>query len=137
MCPNAAPQSPLKILIVEDNRDARTTMRMSLTIGHGYAVYEAADGAGGVRSALEIKPDVVLIDLGLPDMHGHEVARRIRAALDGHAMLLIAFTGYGTVEDQRLTREAGFDFHLTKPVESAELVKILEEHVHRHSGGAS
>jgi DNA-binding response OmpR family regulator len=131
MCPNADPQSPLRILIIEDNRDARTTLRLLLTIAHGYAVYEAEDGASGVRSALEHTPDVALIDLGLPDLDGHEVARHIRAAFGAEAILLIALTGYDTPEDRQLTREAGFDFHLIKPVESSELVKILEEHVRR------
>jgi CheY-like chemotaxis protein len=117
---------PLKILIVEDNRDARTTMRMLLTMAHGHTVYEASDGTSGVRSALELKPDIALIDLGLPDLDGYEVARRIRAALHGHAITLVALTGYGTPEDRRLTHEAGFDVHLVKPVESAELTKIFE-----------
>lgn len=120
------PRGPLKILIVEDNRDARTTMRMLLTMGHGHIVYEAADGASGVRSALELRPDVALIDLGLPDIDGHEVARRIRAQLDANAIVLIALTGYGTAEDQRLTRESGFDVHLVKPVESAALLRIFD-----------
>ena len=120
-------RAPLNILIVEDNRDARTTMRMLLTMAHGHTVYEAPDGATGVRSALELKPDVALIDLGLPDLDGCEVARRIRAGIDGHAITLIALTGYDTAEDRRLAREAGFDVHLVKPVESAELTRICEE----------
>jgi CheY-like chemotaxis protein len=120
------PQGSLKILIVEDNRDARTTMRMLLTMGYGHVVYEAADAASGVRVALAEQPDVALIDLGLPDQHGHEVARKIRAELE-RPIVLVALTGYGTHEDQRLTREAGFDVHLIKPVDSAELVRIIEE----------
>jgi CheY-like chemotaxis protein len=116
----------LKVLIVEDNRDARTTMRMLLTIAHGHTVYEAPDGMSGVSAALEVKPDVALVDLGLPDLDGYEVARRIRAALNGHPITLVALTGYGTPEDRRLAREAGFDVHLVKPVESAELTKIFE-----------
>jgi DNA-binding response OmpR family regulator len=126
MSANLKAPTPLKVLIVEDNRDARTTMRMLLTIAHGHIVYEAPDGAGGVRAALEIKPDVALIDLGLPDLDGYEVARQIRSARDGHAITLVALTGYGTSEDRRLTREAGFDVHLVKPVESAELTKIFD-----------
>ena len=120
------PRDPLKVLIVEDNRDARTTMRMLLTLGHGHVVYEAADGASGVASALELRPDVALIDVGLPDVDGHEVARRIRAVLDASEIVLIALTGYGTAEDRRLAREAGFDIHLVKPVESSALLKIFE-----------
>ena len=118
---------PLKVLIVEDNRDARTTLRMLLTIGHGHTVYEAPDGASGVRGALELKPDVALIDIGLPDLDGHEVARRIRAELDRDAIVLVALTGYGTEEDRRLAEEAGFDIHLVKPVEPAALAKIFDD----------
>ncbi len=116
----------LKILIVEDNRDARTTMRMLLSMGYGHDVYEAPDGTTGVRLALELKPDVALVDLGLPDVDGHEVARRVRAVLDRETIVLVALTGYGSAEDQRRTHEAGFDAHLVKPVESAELVRIFE-----------
>ena len=118
--------APLKVLLVEDNRDARTTMRMLLSLSFGYDVYEAADGASGVRLVLEEKPDVALIDLGLPDIDGHEVARRIRAALDAREITLIAVTGYGSAEDRRRTQESGFDMHLVKPVESADLVRIFE-----------
>lgn len=116
---------PLKVLIVEDNRDVRTTLRMLLAMAYGHTVFEAADGATGVQMALAEKPDVALIDLGLPDFEGHEVARRIRAALGESGMLLIALTGYGTAEDYRRTQEAGFDFHLVKPVETAALAEIL------------
>jgi CheY-like chemotaxis protein len=129
MSANAHARSPLKVLLVEDNQDARTTLRMLLTIAHGHTVYEAADGASGVRAALELKPDIAVIDVGLPDVDGHEVARRIRAVLDRRAILLVALTGYGTPEDARLAREAGFDVHLVKPVEAAELVKIFDRHV--------
>ena len=118
--------APLKVLLVEDNRDTRTTMRMLLSLSFGYDVYEAPDGASGVRLALEVKPDVALIDLGLPDVDGHEVARRIRAVLDTREIMLVAVTGYGSTEDRRLTQESGFDAHLVKPVESADLVRIFE-----------
>jgi len=123
---NADPAEPLKVLIVEDNRDARTTMRMLLSLGHGHVVYEAADGLSGVRSALEVRPHVALIDVGLPDLDGHEVARRIRSVLDKTAIVLIALTGYGSGEDQRLAQEAGFDVYLVKPVDPAELARIFD-----------
>ena len=131
MSADGQPRNPLKILLVEDNPDARTTLRMLLTIGYGYTVSEAADGGSGTQSALDLRPDVALIDIGLPDVDGHDVARRIRAVLDRDAILLVALTGYGTAEDRRRTREAGFDVHLVKPVEAADLVKILDEHVRR------
>lgn len=121
----AGDHTPLKILLIEDNRDARTTLRMLLSMAYGHTVLEAADGSSGVRSAVESKPDVALIDVGLPDIDGHEVARRIRAQLDSD-IVLVALTGYGTAEDQRLAVEAGFDVHLVKPVKSAELLRIFE-----------
>lgn len=119
-------RGPLKVLIVEDNADARTTLRMLLSMGFGHEVYEASDGAGGARLALEVRPDVALVDLGLPDVDGHEVARRIRASLDRSAIVLIALTGFGSAEDQRLTQQSGFDMHLVKPVEPAELGRIFD-----------
>ena len=118
--------SATRVLIIEDNRDARTTMRMLLSMGHGHVVHEAEDGESGVRSALELRPDVALVDVGLPDMNGHEVARRIRAELDAGSITLIAITGYGSEEDRQLARDAGFDAHLVKPVDSAALLRILE-----------
>lgn len=119
------PRGPLKVLIVEDNRDARTTLRMLLSMGHGHTVYEAADGKTGIQAALEQRPDVAIIDVGLPDLDGHEVARRIRAVLERN-ILLIALTGYDSAEDEQRTMEAGFDIHLVKPVESARLLRIFE-----------
>lgn len=118
---------PVEVLIVEDNRDARTTLRMLLTMGQGHVVHEAADGESGVRLALEVKPAVALIDLGLPDLAGHEVARRIRAVLDRREIVLIALTGYGSPEDQLRAQEAGFDIHLVKPVDLTKLEKIFED----------
>lgn len=126
---SATPESrtPPKVLIIEDNRDVRTTLRMLLSMSYGYIVYEAADGASGVQTALDEKPDVALIDLGLPDIEGHDVARRIRATLDRNSIVLIALTGYGGAEDQRRAQEAGFDIHLVKPVDTAVLAEILND----------
>ncbi len=131
-------RGPLRVLIVEDNRDARTTLRMLLAMGYGHDVYEAPDGASGVRLALELRPDVALIDLGLPDVDGHEVARRIRAVLGTSAIMLIALTGYDSAEDQRLTQQSGFDVHLVKPVDPSALLTIFDEIVRskENAGGA-
>ena len=117
-----APQ--LKILVVEDHDDSRTTLRMLLALAHGHVVYEAAEGVRAIQIAVEKRPDAALIDLGLPGMDGYEVARRIRDAV-GDGIFLIALTGYDTEEDRRRTDDAGFDVHLVKPVDSAALKNLL------------
>jgi CheY-like chemotaxis protein len=121
-----ATHKPLEVLIVEDHRDARTTMRLLLTLSHGHIVHEAADGDSGVRLALELRPNLALIDVGLPDMSGHEVARRIRAGLGPDGMVLVAVTGYDSDEDRRLALEAGFDFHIVKPMDPRDLARVLQ-----------
>jgi CheY-like chemotaxis protein len=125
--PGASQPQGLKVLIVEDNRDARTTLRMLLTLAHGHSVLEAEDGVTAVDVALDERPDVALIDLGLPGVDGLEVARRIRARLGREDICLIAITGYGDREDRARTEEAGFDVHFVKPVDTAALVKLLSE----------
>ena len=121
-----APAPQLKVLVVEDHDDSRTTMRMLLAIAHGHVVYEAAEGFSAIQIALEKRPDAALIDLGLPGMDGYEVARRIRETV-GNGMFLIALTGYDTDEDRKRTDDAGFDVHLVKPVESGELMRLLAQ----------
>ena len=121
------PQGPLKILIVEDNRDARTTLRMLLTLAHGHHVVEAGDGAAAIALALDERHDVALIDLGLPGVDGLEVARQIRAVLGRDEICLVALTGYGEREDRARTEEVGFDAHFVKPVDTRKLTKLLSE----------
>jgi signal transduction histidine kinase/CheY-like chemotaxis protein len=111
------------ILIIEDNNDARETLALLLQI-LGHRVETAATGPEGVKLALSARPQVVLIDLGLPGLDGFEVARQLRAAL-GEGARLIALTGYAQEEDRRRTQEAGFDAHLPKPVELEELNRVL------------
>jgi CheY-like chemotaxis protein len=120
-------QGPLTVLIVEDNRDARTTLRMLLTLAHGHRVLEAGDGPAAIQIALTERPDVALIDLGLPGLDGFEVARRIRAVLGRDEIHLVALTGYGEAEDRMRTGEAGFDAHFVKPVDTAVLAKLLSD----------
>ena len=119
--------APLKVLIVEDNRDARTTLRMLLTLGHGHEVLEADEGAAAVQRALDERPDVALIDLGLPGLDGLEVARRIRAVRGRDEIYLVALTGYGEQEDRVRAEAAGFDVHFVKPVDMPALAKLLAE----------
>jgi len=91
----------------------------------GHEIYEAADGAAGVRQALSLRPDMALIDIGLPNLNGYEVARQIRAMPGGREIFLIALTGYGQPGDRQLAREAGFDAHLVKPVDIHRLSEII------------
>jgi signal transduction histidine kinase len=116
--------APRRVLIVEDNDDARQMLHEALAFG-GHDVREARDGASGLAIAAECRPDVALIDIGLPDLDGYEVARRLRAAPGGRRMSLIAITGYGQAEDQRRAYEAGFDAHLTKPVALERLKQVM------------
>ena len=82
----------------------------------------------------ELVPEVVLLDIGLPEMDGYEVARRLRGLPRGRNVLLIAVTGYGQEEDRRRSREAGFDFHLTKPVELDALKTLIVEETKKRAG---
>ncbi len=124
--PTAAPAATSKtyhILIVEDNTDARETLATLLRM-LGHRTETAATGPEGVRLALDVRPQVVLIDLGLPGLDGFQVARQIRA-VQGDSVRLIALTGHVLEEDRRRTEEAGFDAHLPKPVELEELNRML------------
>jgi PAS domain S-box-containing protein len=122
--PDREPPRSRSILLIEDNDDARESLRILLeSLGH--RVIEAADGAEGTARATSDRPEIVLIDLGLPAVDGYEVARRLRASPGGEAMMLIAVTGYGRPEDRARSTEAGFDAHLVKPVNEAELAWLL------------
>jgi signal transduction histidine kinase/CheY-like chemotaxis protein len=111
------------ILIVEDNSDARETLTLLLQM-LGHHIEAVATGPEGVARALAVRPQVVLIDLGLPELDGFQVAQQIRAVL-GEAVLLVALTGYAQEEDRQRTQDAGFDAHLSKPVELEELNRVL------------
>jgi PAS domain S-box-containing protein len=119
----AAP-SGRRILVVDDNRDAADSLGMLLRM-MGNEVHTAHDGLEAVGAAAAFHPDVILLDIGLPKMNGYEVARRIREQQSGQRVLLVALTGWGQEEDRRRTQEAGFDHHLTKPVEFNALEKLL------------
>jgi signal transduction histidine kinase len=115
---------PRRILVIEDNADTREMLRAALAI-HGHEVRAVADGAAGIAAAAEAPPEVALIDIGLPDIDGYEVARRLRAGAGAAPIGLIALTGYGQDEDQRRALESGFDAHLTKPVAPERLSKAI------------
>ena len=104
-----------RILLVEDNEDGRRMMETMLAL-EGHTVRTASTGEEAVRVALEWRPDVALVDIGLPDIDGHEVARRLRAQLPDSSPKLVAISGFGQPGDLHNAYEAGFDLHLTKPV---------------------
>ena len=120
----------LHVLVVEDNHDGRESLRDLLEIW-GHEVTLAEDGPEGVDKALAIRPDVALVDIGLPGLDGNEVARRIRSALGSDKISLIAMTGYGQPEDHRRALQAGFDRYLVKPVDPGFLAQLLAEMSHR------
>jgi signal transduction histidine kinase/ActR/RegA family two-component response regulator len=115
-----------KILVVEDNPDAAAMMRDFLELS-GHEVEIAASGIDGIQAARQFHPEVVLCDLGLPGMNGFEVAAELRRDPSTRSAKLIAVTGYGRDEDRRRSREAGFDLHLTKPVDPSRLRALLRE----------
>jgi CheY-like chemotaxis protein len=113
-----------RILIVDDNADAANSLAQVLALdGHvAEAVYSAS---AALNWAASFAPEVVLLDLGLPEMDGYEVARRLRQRPEFVGVRIVALTGYGQSEDVRRSSEAGFDDHLTKPVDFAALERVL------------
>jgi len=114
-----------RVLIVEDYADTAKSLDMALSLA-GHSVRVAQDGAAAIEAALQFDPGIVVCDIGLPGMSGYEVARQLRANPKTAHALLIAITGYGKEEDRRLAREAGFDHHLIKPVDLADLRRVFE-----------
>jgi signal transduction histidine kinase/CheY-like chemotaxis protein len=120
-----------RILVVEDNPDAAATMRDFLELS-GHEVELACSGADGLEAARLFHPEVVLCDIGLPGMDGFEVAAELRRDPATAGAQLIAVTGYGREEDRRRSKAAGFDLHLTKPVDPAQLRQVIQQGSHRH-----
>jgi two-component system CheB/CheR fusion protein len=112
-----------RVLIIDDNDDSREVLAMSLEID-GHRVLAAASGREGLEIALVERPDVIIVDIGLPDIDGHEVARRLRSAL-GPETMLVAFSGYAQPEDRRRSLEAGFDAHVVKPATVEAILDAL------------
>jgi len=115
---------PLRILVVDDNVDTVLSFSMLLKAA-GHDVRNAHDGLAAVEAAVEYRPDVVLLDIGLPGMNGFEVAKRIRQNPVLKNVVLVALTGYGQNSDRQTSRQAGFNHHLVKPARLAEMLQIL------------
>jgi CheY-like chemotaxis protein/anti-sigma regulatory factor (Ser/Thr protein kinase) len=117
-----------RIVVVDDNENAAHVLGMLLK-ALGNEVRTAHDGLTAIQLAEQFRPDIMLLDIGMPNLNGYDTARRIRAQPWGKGIVLAALTGWGQDEDKRRTREAGFDHHFVKPVESAVLQKLLADYV--------
>ncbi|MGZ8253824.1 MAG: PAS domain-containing protein [Burkholderiaceae bacterium] len=118
------PTGGLKVLVADDNEDAVESAAMLLSL-NGNDVKLASDGLEAVEAANRYRPDVVLLDIGMPKLNGFEACRRIRSEPWGKDMLVVAVTGWGQEEDRRRTAEAGFDAHFTKPVDFASVMALI------------
>ncbi len=123
--PNTA-AAGLRILVVDDNQDNANALRVMLKC-LGHEATTAYDGQAAVEQAEALRPEVILLDLGMPKLDGYAVCRHIRAQAWGTQVLLVAQTGWGQDEDRQRTRAAGFDHHLVKPISHATLVALLRE----------
>jgi PAS domain S-box-containing protein len=123
--PLPAPEtSTRRILVVDDNRDSAESIATLLQLS-GHQTYMAHDGLAAVEAAERYRPDVILLDVGLPKMSGLDACRRIRGHAWGKGMVIVALTGWGQDHDRRNTQEAGFDAHLVKPVDYGDLLQLL------------
>ena len=125
--PIPAPAHPhWRILLIEDNDDARRIMRQLLAM-EGHEVFDAATGTVGLQLATTQRPDLAIVDIGLPEMTGYDIAQHLRADPATRAIGLIALTGYGQEEDRHSALAAGFDFHLVKPVDINRLLEVIDQ----------
>lgn len=114
-----------RVLVVDDNADAADSLAMLLQV-RGDEVRVAYDGEEALFAEQQFKPDVLLLDIGMPKLSGYDVARRVRDAR-GPGVLLVAITGWGQEEDRQRARDAGFDHHFTKPVDYAALLAVIDQ----------
>ena len=122
----AAPSGRLRMLVVDDNGDSAESLALLLSLA-GHETHVAHSGPEALVRADALRPDAVLLDLGLPGLNGYEVCRRLRAAAWAREIPIVAITGWGQADDRQRSREAGFDGHLVKPVVLDELTALLDE----------
>lgn len=130
------PGSSCRILVVDDNKDSAESLALFLRL-IGNTVEVAYDGPTALAAAVALRPDLILLDIGLPGMDGYEVGRRLRQEPSLQHAVLVAQTGWGQAEDRRRTREAGFDHHLVKPVDFSQLQQLLQRAVGRATAASS
>ncbi|HYD57115.1 MAG TPA: PAS domain-containing protein, partial [Burkholderiales bacterium] len=136
--PSAVPAPGLRVLVADDNRDAADSLERILTL-YGYEVTVAYDGIAALRAGREFEPHFAILDIGMPGANGYEVAREMRERR-GHAVTLVALTGWGQEADRRRSAEAGFDYHLTKPVDPQQINDLLVQlgaHDKNNAGGTA
>jgi two-component system, chemotaxis family, CheB/CheR fusion protein len=124
--PSTAPTAAATILIIEDNADSRRMLEAMLKLD-GFTVHSAADGQEGLEAIRKLRPDVAIVDIGLPGLDGYQVAKRVREDSSFNNVVLIALTGYGRPDDRRAVQEAGFDEHLIKPLNPDDLSRVLKK----------
>ena len=118
-------KSVLTVLICEDNVDSADTLALVVQ-GAGFEVIKTYSGLQAIAAAKKSKPKVALLDIGLPDLSGYEVAKAIRARASPQQTVLIAITGYGLDEYKKIADQAGFNYYFTKPIDPAFLIRLLE-----------
>lgn len=114
------------LLVVDDNRDAVTVLQRLLQL-KGYRVHSCFDGLTGLAAAERLQPDALLLDLAMPGLDGFSLCQAIRVQPWGEQLLIIALSGYSSLADQQRSQAAGFDLHLTKPVDLVTLTHWLDE----------
>jgi CheY-like chemotaxis protein len=122
----AARQQPLRVLIADDDRDSVLTLATLLEM-EGYEVRAVNGGQEALDLAREFRPDVVLLDIGMPKITGYEAARRLRLRYGNDCPVLVAITGWKQASDKILASLAGFDHHVAKPYEPAQLIALLKK----------
>ena len=126
------PPTGHRILVVDDNKDAAASLALLLRL-MGHETRTANSGAEAIEVADEFQPDVGLLDIGMPKLNGYETARRMREKTWGREMLLVALTGWGQEADRRRSSDAGFNWHLVKPVNVEEIERLLAK-TDKHGG---
>ncbi len=114
----------MKVLVVDDDRDTVDMLKLLFDL-HGTSTHAAYDGVEAVTLAEELRPDIILLDIGLPNIDGHETCRRIREHAWGRGAIIVALTGRGHDDDRTESQQSGFDMHLVKPVEPELLLTVL------------